>query len=60
MAMSPNNSLTVACGDAVVAVTAQNATTMGDVVANVGVAAVDDVVVVVGVAATVVVWVQRC
>ena len=34
-----------------------NATTVGDVVAIVGVAAADDVVVVVGAMATVVVWV---
>ena len=50
--MSPDNSLTVACGDVVVAV--------GDVAAVVGVVAADDVVVVVGATTAVVVWVQRC
>ena len=50
----------VGCGDAVVAIVARNAAVMGAVAAAIGVAAVDDVVVVVGVVAAVVVWVQRC
>ena len=58
--MSPDNSLLVACGDAVVVAAARNAAAAGHVVDIVGVAAVDDVVVVVGAAATVVVWVQWC
>ena len=56
----PHNSQLVACGDAVVVATACNAAVAGDVVAVVGVAAVDDVVVVVGAVATVFVWVQWC
>ena len=51
---SPNNSLMVVCGDEVVVVTAHN------VAAAVDVAATDGVVVAIGVAATVVVLVQRC
>ena len=58
--MSTNNSLIVACGDVVVVVAARNATVASDVAAAVGVADADDVVVVVGVAATVSIWVQRC
>ena len=58
--MSPANSLLVACGDVVVVAAACNAADPGDVAPVVGVAAVDDVVVGVGVAAAVVVWVQRC
>ena len=58
--MSPNKSLMVACGDAVVVVAAHNATTVSDVVAVVGVVTVDNFVVVVGAATAVVVWVQRC
>ena len=41
-------------------VAACNAATAGDVAAAVGIAAVDDVVVVVGAMAMVVVWVQQC
>ena len=52
--MSPNNSLTVACGDAVVVVATRNATTASDV------AAADDVVVLVGDTIAIVVWVQKC
>ena len=54
--MSPNNSLTVTCGDAVVVAATRNAAAAG----TVGVAASDNIVVVVGAAAVVVVWVQRC
>ena len=53
--MSPDNSLLVACGDAVVVAAACNAAAVGDVAAAIGVAAVDDVVVVVGAMAAVVV-----
>ena len=52
--MNPNNSLMVACGDGVVVVAMRNAATAGYV------AAADDVVVVVGAADGVAVWVQRC
>ena len=58
--MSPHNSQLVACGGEVVVAAVRNAVAMGDVVATVGVAAVDDVVVVVGATAAVVVWVQQC
>ena len=58
--MSPDNSLLVACGDAVVVVVACNATAANDVADDVDVAAVDGVVVVVGAVTAVVVWVQRC
>ena len=58
--MSPDNSLTITCGDVIVAPAAQNAAVAGDVVAAVGVAAVDGVVVVVGAVAAVGVWVQYC
>ena len=58
--MSPDNSLLVACGDVVVAAAVHNAAVAGDVAATVGVAVVDYVVVVVGSAAALVVWVQRC
>ena len=50
----------IACGDTFVVTAVQNAAAVGDVVAAVGVAAMDNVVVVVGDAAVVVVWVQRC
>ena len=56
--MSPDNSLTVACGDVVVVAIALNAATMSDVVVAVGIVATDDVVVVVGAVAAIVVWVQ--
>ena len=52
--MSPHNSQLVACGGEVVVVAACNADTAG------GVAAADDVLVVVGVVATVAIWVQQC
>ena len=58
--ISPDNSLLVTCGDVVVFVASHNATVVGDVVATIGVAAMDNVVVVVGAVAAVVVWVQRC
>ena len=58
--MSPNKSLTVACGDAIVVAATRNAAAGSDVVNIVGVAAADDVVVMVGAAAAVVVWVQWC
>ena len=58
--MSPDNSLLVACGDAVVVVAVRNAAAVGDVAASIGVAAVDDVVVVVGAVAVVSVCVQQC
>ena len=44
----------------VVAVASHNATVVSDVAAAVGVAATDDVVVMVGATAVVVVWVQWC
>ena len=40
--------------------TTHNVAAVGDVVVVVGVAATDDVVIVVGATATVAVWVQRC
>ena len=49
--MSPNNSLMVACGDAFVVAAMRNAAAMSDVVAA------NDVVVVVGAMAAVVLWV---
>ena len=58
--MSPDNSLLVACGDVVVVAAVCNAADPGDVAPVVGVAAVDDVVVVVGDVVAVVVWVQWC
>ena len=54
---SPDNSLMVVCGDEVVVVAVRNATAMDDVAAAVDVAAADGVVVAVGAAPTVVVWV---
>ena len=57
--MSPHNSQLVACVGEVVVAAKHNATA-GDVVDVVGIVAVNDVVVVVGAAAMVVVWVQRC
>ena len=56
--MSPHNSQLVACGGEVVVAVARNAAAMGDVATVVGVVTMDDVVVVVGAVATVVVWVQ--
>ena len=58
--MSLDKSLMVACGDVVMVVVAFNATATGDVAPIVGVAAMDNVVVVVGAVAAVVVWVQWC
>ena len=58
--MSPDNSLTIACGGVVVAAAARNGAAVGYVAAVVGVADVDDYVVVVGATVAVVVWVQRC
>ena len=58
--MSTNNSLMVACGDVVVIAAMRNAAIANDVTVAVGVAAVDDVVVVVGAMAMVVVWLHRC
>ena len=55
-----DNSLTVACGDVVVAAATRSVAVAGDVAAAVGVADADDVVVVVGATTVVVVWVQRC
>ena len=55
--MSPDNSLTVACGGEVVVAAARNVADADDVVAIVGFVAVDDVVVVVGAVVAVVVWV---
>ena len=52
--MSPHKSQLVACRGEVVVAAAHNATTAGDV------AAANDVVFVVGDAATITVWVQRC
>ena len=58
--MSPHNSQLVAFEGAVVVMAMRNATAVGDVAAAIGVATVDNVVVVVGDVATVAVWVQRC
>ena len=55
--MSPNNSLMVACGDVIVVATMHNVVAASDFASVVGVAAADNVVVVVGAVATVVVWV---
>ena len=55
--MSPDNSLMVACGDVVVDVAMHNVGAMDDVAVAIGVAAVNDVVVVLGDAASVIVWV---
>ena len=57
---SPDNSLMVVCGDEVVVAAAHNVADSDDVMVVVDVAAVDGVVVAVGVAAAVVVWVQQC
>ena len=57
---TPDNSLLIGCGDAVVVTAARNAAAVGDVAAAIGVVDADDVVVVVGAAAAVAVWVQRC
>ena len=58
--MSPDNSLLVACGDAVVAAATRNAAATGDVVAAIGVAATDDVVVFIGAVVAIAIWVQWC
>ena len=58
--MSPHNSQLVACGGVVVVAATCNAATASDVAVSIGVVAMDDVVVVVGVAAAVFVLVQRC
>ena len=57
---SPDNSLMVVCGDEVVVVAMCNVAVADDVVVVVDVAAMNGVVFAVGVAAAVVVWVQRC
>ena len=57
LGMSPNNSLTVACGDAAVVAAACNVAATSDVAAAIGVAATDDIVVVIGAIDAVVVWV---
>ena len=54
---SPDNSLMVVCGGEVVVVDVHNATAMDDAMAVVGVVVADGVVVGVGVAAALVVWV---
>ena len=56
--MSLDNSLTVACGDAVVVAAARNAAAVDDVAAAVGDAAADSVVVGVGAMTALVVWVK--
>ena len=56
--MSLDNSLTVACGDAVVVAAMCNAAATSDVVVSIGVATTNNVVVVVR--DKVVVWVQQC
>ena len=58
--MSPHKSQLVACGANVVVAAVCNASIASDVAADVGVAAVNDVVVVVGATAVVSIWVQRC
>ena len=55
-----DNSLMVICGDEVVVMDVRNDVAMDDVAAAVDVVAVDGVVVAVGAAVVVVVWVQRC
>ena len=60
MEMSLDNSLLVAYGGEVLIAAACSATAVDDVAAAIGVATADGVVVVVGAAATVVVWVQQC
>ena len=60
MEMSANNSLLVACGDAVAVMAACSVAAVGDVASAVGIATADDVVVVVGAAAAVDVWVEQC
>ena len=57
---SPDNSLMVVCGDELMVAAMHNVVATNDVVAAVDVAAMDSVVVVVGAAAAVVVWVQQC
>ena len=57
---SPDKSLLVVCGGAVVVVAACNAAAVNDVVAVVGVAVADGVAVAVGAAAALVFWVQQC
>ena len=58
--MSPHNSQLVACGGEVVVAAAHNVGAVGDAAAAVGVAAMDAIMVVVGAAAVVAVWVPRC
>ena len=58
--MSPDKSLTVACGDVVVDAAMHNVVATGDVVAAIDVATIDDVVVVVRDVVAVFVWVQQC
>ena len=58
--MSRDNSLMVVCGGEVVVAAVCNVTTMGDAMAAAGIVATDGVVFVVGVAAAVALWVQRC
>ena len=58
--MTIDNSLLVACGGEVVVAAMRNAATAGEIAAAIGVAAADDVVVVVGAIAVVSIWVQQC
>ena len=60
LGMSPHNSQLVACGDVVVIAAVHNAAVASGVADIVGGVTVDDVVVVVGDATAVVVWVRRC
>ena len=57
---SPDISLMVVCGDEVVVAAMRNAAAVDDVAVAVDVVTMDGVVVAVGAAATVVVWVQQC
>ena len=57
---SPDKSLMVVCGGEVVVAATHNVATADDVAADVDVSVAYDVVVTVGAAAAVVVWVQRC
>ena len=57
---SPDNSLLVVCWGVVVVTAARNAEATDDVAATVDVVAMDGVVVAVGAANAVVVWVQWC
>ena len=58
--MSPHKSQLFACGGEVVVVAGHNAYATVGVMAAIGVAAMDDVVVVVGATTAIAIWVQWC